>query len=92
MAAKKKSARKGAKSVSACKAAGGRPVHFKGMKKGEVVCFTKTSKKKSAAKKGTRKVSKAKKMAGLKKACQTMKKKGFTGKRAGLKAACSAVL
>lgn len=38
MAAKKKSARKG-KTVKACKALGGRPVRFKGMKTGEVACF-----------------------------------------------------
>lgn len=95
MAAKRKTA----KTASACKAAGGKPVHFKGMKKSEVVCFPKTSKskksaskkpaskKKSSTKKGTRKSAST-----FKKACKTMKAKGFTGKRKSFKKACSAVL
>lgn len=87
--------RKKAKSAKACKAAGGRPVKFKGMKSGEVVCFPKSSKKrKSTAKKSKAKRGSKRKgnIAGLKKACRTMKKKGFTGKRKNLKAACAAIL
>ena len=87
MAAKRKTA----KTAKSCKAAGGKPVHFKGMKKNEVVCFPKTSKskkaKKSSAKKGARKGKST-----FKKACKTMKAKGFTGKRKSFKKACAAVL
>jgi hypothetical protein len=63
MAAKKKSARKSAKTAVACKREGGRPVHFKGMKKGEVVCFTKSSKKRKSAKKSAAKGGKRKQSA-----------------------------
>lgn len=84
---KKKSTRAKAKSAQACKTAGGVPVKFKGKK--DIVCFSKSKsrKKKSGKKSGSRKG----KTAGLKKACATMKKKGFTGKRASFKAACAAV-
>lgn len=90
MAAKRKTA----KTTKACKAAGGKPVHFKGMKSGEVVCFPKTSKsKKSASKKRAAKKTTAKKgRSTFKKACKTMKAKGFTGKRKSFKKACAAVL
>lgn len=72
MAAAKKrktSARSKAKTKVACERAGGRPVRFKGMKKGEVVCFPKS--KKSSKKRGTRKQSakaRAASMRNLKKA------------------------
>jgi hypothetical protein len=93
MAKANKSKRKSAKTAAACKTAGGRPVHFKGMKKGEVVCFTKAPKrKKSSAKKATKKSGRKGNIEGLKKACRTMKKEGFKGKRAKLKAACAAIL
>ena len=83
-------ARKKAKTEKACKAAGGKPVKYKGKK--DIVCFPKSSKRKKSGKKGARKGKRKGNMAGLKKACQTMKKKGFTGKRKNLKAACDAIL
>lgn len=60
-AKKKKSVRSRAKTKVACERAGGKPVHFKGMKKGEVICFPKSSKKKSTKRKAAKRSTTARK-------------------------------